>query len=389
MHGMKILFCNDSYPGTFGKMPAQLASKPENSVMFLSFHPRREEMPSEVIHARLNLARHREPLPPNRDAFVFEWEKMLNLGKQALQTFTHIRDAGFVPDMIFVSFFDGPAFFLRHAFPHAIIVSSFRGFRLSSEADNVRFEAVMDMQKMMAVQSDLYFVRSEGQKKHFPSSLQSLIHIWPPYVNTEFFMPQPRKLSPFFPEAVDDGELVTVHMKVGGDASKKMIHLVIGLLTHRPQCRIALTFGSDAYRDRWMQVYRMLPEDVRRRIFPVGGLDTATYRTLLCSSTVHVFPEYTIPPLQEMLESMSCGTLLMMPVPDGDDEFFHDGSTMIALPKDDRRQVEAIGRVLDHREDFNGIRRNAREMIVEHCSEQAAVAGQMAFVMEEYRKAGK
>ena len=103
---MKILFCNDSYPGIFGTMPARLASNPENSVMFLSFHPRREDMPSGVIHARLNLTRHREPLPPNRDAFVFEWEKMLNLGKQALQTFTHIRDAGFVPDMIFVSFFD-------------------------------------------------------------------------------------------------------------------------------------------------------------------------------------------------------------------------------------------------------------------------------------------
>ena len=383
---MKILFCNDSYPGIFGTMPARLASNPENSVMFLSFHPRREDMPSGVIHARLNLTRHREPLPPNRDAFVFEWEKMLNLGKQALQTFTHIRDAGFVPDMIFVSFFDGPALFLRHAFPHAFMISLFRGFRRSSEADDARFEAVMDMQKMTAAQSDLYFVRSEGQKKYFPSSLHSLIHVWPPYVNTEFFRPQPRRLSAFFSDAPDDGELVTVHMKVGGDTSKTMMRLVLGLLVHRPHCRVALTFGSDAYRDRWRQAYRALPEEVGRRIFPAGGLDNAAYRTLLCSSTIHVFPEHTIPPLQEMLESMSCGTLLMMPASDDADEFFHDGKTMLALPKEGGRQREAIGRVLDMSERFDGIRRNAREKIVEHCSEQAAVTGQMAFVMEEYRK---
>lgn len=382
---MKILFCNDSYPGIFGTMPARLASDPTNSVMFLSFHQRREESPSGVIHARLNLARIREHLSPNRDAFVFEWEKMFSLGRQALQTFIHIRDTGFVPDIIFVSFFDGPALFLRHAFPHAFVVSLFRGFRRSSEADDARFEAVMDMQKMTVVQSDLYFVRSEGQKMDFPSSLQSLIHIWPPYVNTEFFSPQPRRLSAFFSDASDDGELVTVHMKVGGDASKAMMRLVFGLLTHRPHCRVALTFGSDAYRDRWRQAYSALPEEISRRIFPAGGLDNAAYRTLLCSSTIHVFPEYTIPPLQEMLESMSCGTLLMMPSSDAGDEFFHDGKTMLVLPKEGGRQMEAISRVLDHREEFDDIRRNAREKIVERCSEQVAVTGQMAFVMEEYR----
>ena len=33
---MKILFCNDIYPGIFGKMPARLASDSANEVMFLS-----------------------------------------------------------------------------------------------------------------------------------------------------------------------------------------------------------------------------------------------------------------------------------------------------------------------------------------------------------------
>ena len=91
---MRILFCNDSYLGRFGKMPSELASDPENKVMFLSFYPRKEDVSSGVIHARLNLKRDRERLSQSRDAFVAEWEKMFSLGKQARQTFLHIRDAG-------------------------------------------------------------------------------------------------------------------------------------------------------------------------------------------------------------------------------------------------------------------------------------------------------
>lgn len=384
---MKILFCNDIYPGIFGKMPARLASDSSNEVMFLSFYPRKEESFSGVIHARLNLSRNRDHLPQSRDIFVAEWEKMFSLGKQAMQTFLHIRDTGFIPDIIFVSFFDGPAFFLRHVFPQAFIVSLFRGFHSRTEKDDVRFEAVMDLQKMMLTQSNLYFVRSEVQKRYFPSSLHSLIHVWQSYVDTEFFSPQPRNLSIFFPESSDaENELVTVHMKTGGDLSRKMMRLVLGLLMNRPRCLVALMFGGDTSRDRWKRFCHTLPENLHRRLFLAGGLEHTAYRDLLCSSTVHIFPEHINPPLQEMLECMSCGTLLMTPLSDETDGLLQDGRTMIAFPENEQRQMTAICRVLDHKEEFDDLRRNARKKIVENCSEQKAITGQVAFIMKEYEK---
>ena len=383
---MNILFCSESYPGRFGKIPSILASEANNTVLFLSFHSRKSRSSSGVIHARLNLNRERERSQKHQDVFVAEWEKIFSLGKQALQTFLHIRDAGFVPDMIFVSFFDGPAFFLRHAFPHAFIVSCFNGFRASTEADEERLKAIMELQKIMIGRSNLYFVRSEAQKKYFPSLFQQNIHVWHPYVDTEFFCPQPRDLSSFFPQisTMAERELVTVHMK--GSSFQRIMPVILGLLTHRPNCLIALTFGSQASQEYWKQALSSLPESLRQRLFLAGGLDSSTYRQLLCSSNVHVFPEYTSPPLQEMLESMSCGTLLMTPVSDESDEFFQEGETMLALPKEGRQQLEAICRVLDRRAEFDGIRRNARKKIITHCSEQIAVTGQMAFVMKEYRK---
>ena len=113
---------------------------------------------------------------------------MFSLGKQALQTFLHIRDSGFIPDMIFVSFFDGPALFLRHIFPQAFIVSYFNGFR-SKLADDGNCWLSWDRPKGVAAQSDLYFVRSEVQKNSFPPVLHPVIHVWPPYVDTALFPP--------------------------------------------------------------------------------------------------------------------------------------------------------------------------------------------------------
>lgn len=369
-------------------MPSELASDPENKVMFLSFYPRKEDVSSGVIHARLNLKRDRERLSQSRDAFIAEWEKMFSLGKQELQTFLHIRDAGFVPDMIFISFFDGPALFLRHIFPRAFIVFYFSGFR-SKAADAGRLQAVMDLQRGMAAQSNLYFVRSEAQKTSFPPALHPIIHVWPPHVNTGFFAPRPRSISMFFADiSIAEGtELVTVHMKGAGSSQKNLMQVILGLLAHRPRCLAALTFGNGTAKDRWGQVLSSLPEDLRRRLFLAGGLDATAYRNLLCSSAVHIFPEHIRPPLQEMLETMGCGTLLMTPVSKEADEFLKDGETIAAFPEEGReRQLEAICRVLDHTEAFDPIREKGRRYVAEKCSDRAVFSHHLNFVMEEYRK---
>ena len=384
---MRILFCNANYPGGFGRMPSDLAADPANEVMFLSFHPRKENAPSGVIHARLNLNRDREHIPRNRDAFVSEWEKMFSLGKQAMQTLLHIRDSGFVPDMIYTSLFDGPALFLRHIFPHAFIIFYFNGFR-SRGGDVGRFQAVMDFQRAMAAQSNLYFVRSEMQKSSFPPVLHPLVHVWPPHVDTEFFHPAPRNLSLFFPDEPPDSdrELITGHMKGSGHSQKELMRVMLDLLECRPHCLAAFAFENEAVRRQWQQALHALPEHLHRRLFLAGGLDGATYHHLLCSSTVYIFPEYASPPLQGMLEAMSCETLLMTPVSDGADEFLRHGETMVAFPKQGKeRQLEAICRVIDHPEACDAIRKRGRKRIAARCSDRVVFFEHLNFVMNAYK----
>lgn len=386
---MRFLFCNDNYPGRFGSMPSRLASDPANTVMFLSFRPRQGEASKGVVHARLNLNRDRGRMVQSRDAFLAEWEKMFHLGRQALQTFIHIRDSGFIPDVVLVSFFDGPALFLRHAFPNAFIVSYFNGFRgkKDSPEDILKFQAVMDLQRSMVAQSDLYFVRSETQKLCFPRLLQPVIHVWPVYVDTEFFSPRSRDLSYFFPALSSEGEkeLVTVHMKGGGGNSKQMMQVVLGLLIHRPDSLVALTFGKGAAKEHWEGIWSALPPELRERLFLAEGLDNVAYHKLLCSTTIHMFPESIHPPLQEMLESMSCETLLMMPLEAKENGLLRDGENMISMPEGNgEAQLKKICHVLDHAKDFEMVRKNARRTIEKNHSESVVFDRHIDILMNAY-----
>ena len=383
---MRILFCNDRYPGRFGKIPSELAADPANKVMFLSFHPKQEDASSGIIHARLNLNRNRERITRDSDSFVSEWEKMFNLGKQALRTFLHIREAGFLPDMIFTSLFDGPGLFLRHAFPEAYIVSYFNGFR-SKSADDGRLKAVLEFQKTMAVQSDLYFVRSDLQKHSFPPVLRPLIHLWPPYVDTEFFHPISPNISLFFPDLPPSPytELVTGHMKGTAGSQTKLIQVILDLLRGRPHCLAALTFENATSQGRWQQLLKDIPATLHQRLFLAGGLDSSTYHQLLCSSSVYVFPEYANPPLQGMLETMSCETLLMAPVSQETDDLLLPGETMLVYPEGDRqKQREAICHVLDRPTEYVPIRLQARKRIETTCSDRVVFSDHLDLVMREY-----
>ena len=289
-----------------------------------------------------------------------------------------------MPDMIFTSLFDGPGLFLRHAFPQAFIVSYFGGFR-NKTGDDGRLRAIMDFQRTIIAQSDLYFVRSGIQKHVFPPALWPIIHQWAPFVDTEFFCPLPPNPSLFFPGAPQGAQLVTGHMKGSREVQKKLLLVILDLLNCRPDCLAVLTFDSRASLQHWQQLAEALPSRMRQRLFLAGGLDAAAYHELLCASSVYVFPEYENPPLQGMLETMSCETLLMTPVPEEGNGILVPGETMLSYPEEDgRKQRDAICRVLDTLADYDTLRKKAREHIEADCSERVVFFDHLAFILKAY-----
>ena len=120
---MRILFCNDSFPGNFEALAGLLAADSANEVLFLSTFVRKDFSIPGVSRVRLRL--NRDKGGQEKDAFFLSWEKAYRIGRQTAHTLLHVRESGFVPDMILASSADGPGLFLRHVFPESFIVSYF------------------------------------------------------------------------------------------------------------------------------------------------------------------------------------------------------------------------------------------------------------------------
>lgn len=382
---MKFLFCNDSYPGQFGTMPAQLASGAGNEVMFLSFYPRQEAATPGIMHARLKIDR--GSVPPGKDWYEAEWEKSVKASAQAGRTFCRLRDSGFVPDIVLVRFHAGLTLFLRHAFPDAFIVlyPDVIRSRGDSRERAARMQAMRDIQVSQMVRSNVCFVQSAGQKRLFPPLLHPVIRVCPPMVDTAFFSPGHVDLSLFFPDArlEEKGELLTFHMKGENAVDQQMVQMLLGLLVHRPACRIALSFGNNGCRRQWEALHGALAENLRHRLFIAGGLDRNRYRTLLSSSTVHVFPEISSLLIQEVLESMSCESLVMAPLAEDGDVLTHDTAVDFS-EKDPAGRFRTICRVLDDMNAFDPVRRNGRRLIVEHYDEAKGMRAHIAQILKAF-----
>ena len=381
---MRFLFCDNMYPGRFGHLPARLAADPENRVMFLSYHARSGGADDNVAHARFRLDRTENA--QESDPFFAAWGKAFRLGRQAFRTFCHIRDSGFVPDMIFITFFDGPALFVRRAFPEAFVTSYFGALRVRDADVASRLDALADVQNHQALQSDLCFVRSEAQKARFAAPLQSRLHVLPPFVDTTFFSPGHGELRDFFPDE-NARELVVFHMKGASRAAAEGAQTALALLAGRPSCCAALAFGNERARDLWRERGAALPERLRQRLLFVGGLDKNDYRALLCAADVHVFPENEDPPLQEMLETMSCETLLMTPE-GGRNPLFVPGETVETFPADASMEERArrIAAALDGREESLRIRRRGRSVMERRCNEASVLDEHLRFVLAAFAR---
>ena len=381
---MRILFCDNTCPGRFGTLPVKLAAGGAHEVMFLSFYPRDEASTPGVVHARLRLDR---SVPPDPDPFLEAWHRAFRLARQACRTFRHIRESGFVPDMVCVTFSDGPALFLREVFPEAFIVS-YPGVIRTPEGEGVeKARALLDVQTHQLLHSDLVFVRSQAQKRAFPSLLHERIHVQPPYVDTEFFSPGHGDVRRFFPDAPADAELVTFHMKGAKAVTREWTQLILGLLVSRPSCRIALSFGNSSLRERWLSHARSLPNALRRRLFLAGGLDRESYRDLLCLSRVHVFPECADPPLQEMLESMSCETLPLMPLPPSAEASFLPASAVPSFsPFEGEQSLAELSRILDNPGSLAQMAASCRRAVSSRCNETASLEAHVRLLFKAYEQ---
>ncbi|MCQ2445142.1 MAG: hypothetical protein MJ061_06630 [Mailhella sp.] len=367
---MRILFCHYTYPGQFEPFVAELASDPENSVLFLSSSFKRDFSLPNVSVVQLRGWRARGDRSQDQTLLLRESQRLIEMGNIAYQALMEIRKSGFVPDIIFTSLTDGIGLFLRMAFPEAFVVSYFEDLRRIAndpvEHGKGRVELFFRSAQMM--HSDLSFVMAAWHRKLLPPLLRQATKVMPYFADTDFFVPG----------GESEGELVSFNLKsINLGIRKRYMPVIAGLLERRPQCRAVLCVGSRALRQIMEKDIQDFPEHLRPRCEIAEFLPLEEYRRVLQQSALHVCPDAMEPPIREMLECLSCETLLMGP----------DGLSKFVLPLPSDNPLDAICGILDHRGEYDAHRKNGRRAVVRHREKKRAIRAHIDYIMQEYAHA--
>lgn len=354
---MRILFCNDSFPGNFEALAGLMASDPSNEVLFLSAFVRKDFSIPGVSRVRLRLNRDKGLQDKEKDVFFLAWERAYRVGRQTAHTLMHLRESGFVPDMILTSSADGPGLFLRHVFPETFIVSYLDRYKQRPESpeDRSRLSASLSLQSYQMGQSNLYFVFSERQKQLFSPLLRQAVRTMPSFVDTDMFSPAASASGALAAALNRHSEIELVSFNIRGRSKlsvEQWFPIATGILVARPHCCVALSLGSEQVKKDWQQRMSALPDGIRNRMFFVRFSSLTEYRDFLCTASVHIFSDINDTPIHEILECMSCKSIVMIPKNAACPSFMHHGENCIPIyGSSDEDKIEEICKIIAGKKD--------------------------------------
>ena len=374
---MRILFCNDSFPGHFESLATHFAADPANEVLFASRYERRDFALPCVRRVQFRAPRDRNLSV--RDPLVTEWTRAVDIGRQALASFTQIRSAGYEPDMVLFSAGNGVSLFVERAFPESFRVAYLDSSAAQRTEDDDSRAAALMVQGYTLFQCHRAYAFSAHHRDAFPQILRPSIGIIPLSVDTDFFRREAS--SPFF-SGISPKELVSIAVKDPGLlAGSGLIRVVTALLLRRPFCHVLLVcgFGQGA---PLLKVFSGLGEEFSSRLHACEFLRRPAYRDMLCSSTVHVCLRRHGGMLVETLETMSCGTPLLAPLPCSGP--LEPGRNMLAWPDTPQEQFEILCRVLDDADAREKVGGNARQTVLQQYSQKDALPRHAGELLEAY-----
>ena len=379
---MRILFCNDDFPGHFEALASMLSAMPEHDVVFASLYGRRDFSLPGVRRAILKPSRKR----PSRegDEAVQEWSRAVSAGRLALSSFQTLADNGFEPDMILFSSGAGISLFLERAFPaafRAAYIDSSLPRRIQPDAPD-RNMALHMVQSSVLFQCHKAYAFSAQHAAAMPGLTGQLVESLTPCVDTDFF--QRENASPFLCEGMgEDAELIAIEGR-GAAIGQGLVSVVAGLLIHRPKCHVLFLCGSEAVCQKVRETFASLGE-LGQRVHAQEVLKRADFRNALCASSVYICP--TGPGLtQEKMAAMSCGTVLIAPPcrEAGAD------AAMLALPAEPKALFGLLHRLLDDRPAMERLGQAARRIMLASCDQKHVLRrhiDDLFQVYEDWKKA--
>lgn len=372
---MRILFCNDDWPGHFEALVTHLASMPEHDVVFASVYGRRDFSLPGV--RRIALKPVRRKASREGDEAVTDWARAVAAGRQAQAALQVLADSGWQPDILLCSPGSGLPLFLDRVFPAAFRVCCagsglLRGLR-QTDADR----RMVALAIHSAVLAHCHKALSFFPLSSLPFPMARVFEEVRPTVDTDFFCRE--AAAPFMGGLC--GELVTVDTRGCSGIGRELMVALMGLLLHRPACHVLFLCAAPQIAGQVKEAFDGLAPSARDRVHVREGLTRDELRDLFCASSVCLWPEDGLMPVDGLC-AMGCGTPLLAPAAAIRPPL---GGVVTALPEDRDAMFQAVSRLLDDPAQREAQSRRSRLAVLEHFDRKTLLPGHVEALLNDCR----
>ena len=330
---MRVLFVHRTFPGQYLNLARHLGSDPSNEVVFIT---QRKE--GQIPGVRKVLYRPRRAASLHGNQGTRGPEAAVLNAQEVAQVARDLRDAGFIPDIMFGHNRWGEIWYLRDIFPRSPLVGYFEFFyRLQGAdigfdpsepvtedmAERVRSKNLGNLLGLDAV--NVGQCATQWQKSGYPKRYRPIMHVMHEGIDSQTFIPDPtaRLRMPDTQIELAAGDEVVTYVAHNLEPCRGFpvfMRSLPRILERRPKARIVIVGGDGVtHRTRPSEEGTFREESLSElgdsldlsRVHFLGQVPYDTLVKVLQISRVHIYLTYPFVLSWSMLEAMSAGCLVI------------------------------------------------------------------------------
>ena len=385
---MNVLFVHQNFPGQYLHAARHLGATEGNRVAFITQRTD-ADLPgvSKLVYKPAREVTH------GVHHYLRETEAGVLNAQNVARLAMKLRDSGFVPDVMLAHNGWGEPWYLKDVYPEVPLIGYFEFFYHRHGAD-VGFEPgpplifdagprvrTKNIGNLLALNTcDYGQAPTKWQKSLYPKEYQSKIHIVHEGIDTANVKPDadacfalPNSDVVFTP--ADEVVTYVARNLEPYRGFPSFMRSLPAILSARPKAQVLVVGGDDvSYGTRLPdgKTYRQqLLDEVGKdidlaRVHFLGKVPYSSFVRILQVSSVHVYLTYPFVLSWSMLEAMSAGCVIVGSRTQPVEEVIKDGENGVLV--DIFKPAEISAKVIDvlaRRQDYLGLRANARKSIVE------------------------
>ncbi|MBF0340798.1 MAG: glycosyltransferase [Magnetococcales bacterium] len=408
---MKLLFLHQNFPGQFRHLAIRAATLSEYQVIGLGDQGNLELRPFQPGFPVLPY-----PSPKKNSEHAHHYlrgtEKAIRRGQAVGRFALHLKNRGFIPDLIVGHAAWGEMLFLRDIFPDSRMIGYFEFYYQPQGGDvdfdpeflfngldevcNIRTQNTTHLHSLQVC--DLTWSPTRWQASRFPAVYADRMTILHDGIDTRSATPRADAVFCIGGHVLTAQDEVITYVSRGLEPYRgfhQLMRLLPDLLKKRPRARVVIVgedvvyYGKPPVEHRnWREALlaEIGPID-SNRVFFTGRVSYRDYLAILQISAVHLYWTYPFVLSWSLLEAMSTGCAIVASNTPPVREVLEDGANGVLVNFFDRSAwLEQITRILEDQPLNAALRAKARATIVEGYDLHAiALPRQLAMLQSQWK----